>query len=358
MADSNRAFLFALVSRGTVSLSEILLGSVKFVPSGRRNHSLKVLRPEGERSLFVKFGRLRNTSVARRETAFYHAVAANQDLALVAALLAPFHSVAQDDRFLCCDLVEGRSACLYRRTGAVIPPTALLQEVGSALGTFHRFASTLLAGVEQLADVPDAFPWLFNIGESFRVDCARPSDVRVLSIINSDQEFPNLLRALESQWDAQALIHGDMKLDNCLVTVQEATSRRIKIVDWEAMQRGDPAWDVAGILHDVWRQWVLSMPTADDISPSAQVENAEYLLGDLRRDLCAFWEAYLETSRLSALDSNAFLLKALRFSGARLIEAVLQNELNYASLSRHSVLMLELSRKLLADPESATSEVF
>ena len=52
------------------------------------------------------------------------------------------------------------------------------------------------------------------------------------------------LRRTRAAWKSKAFIHGDAKLDNAIRTSDD----RYILVDWELSGRGDPLWDIAGVM--------------------------------------------------------------------------------------------------------------
>jgi aminoglycoside phosphotransferase (APT) family kinase protein len=51
------------------------------------------------------------------------------------------------------------------------------------------------------------------------------------------------IAGLERAWTPRALLHGDVKFDNVL-----ASDAGLLLVDWELAGRGEPAWDLAGVV--------------------------------------------------------------------------------------------------------------
>ncbi len=64
--------------------------------------------------------------------------------------------------------------------------------------------------------------------------------------------WARLWTSLRGLWRQETLIHGDIKSDNILVGTpldrHEAPEETVWIVDWEFVEIGDPAWDLASAL--------------------------------------------------------------------------------------------------------------
>jgi aminoglycoside phosphotransferase (APT) family kinase protein len=79
----------------------------------------------------------------------------------------------------------------------------------------------------------------------------------VAEIVNSVQRFA-------SWWSPQALIHGDVKLDNILVTpILDNSSHEVMgrstvvLIDWELAGLGLPVWDIASAISGIYIQGLM-----------------------------------------------------------------------------------------------------
>jgi thiamine kinase-like enzyme len=74
----------------------------------------------------------------------------------------------------------------------------------------------------------------------------------LIKIIQGYPDFCELLDALRASWRIQALIHNDIKWDNCLVYGKEGAARitRLKLIDWEQSDAGDDPRLAMLVLHD------------------------------------------------------------------------------------------------------------
>ena len=184
-----------------------------------------------------------------------------------------------------------------------------------------------------------------------------PAGLRVYRIIQEHSDLLDSMIRLGRQWRAETLIHGDLKFDNVLVVPDAPDSARdgctTRLVDWEFVQIGDPAWDLASVLHDFLLLWTSSMPLQPDLSVEQMIDQARRPLEFLRPAIRAFWEGYLLTAGLHHDEADSLLLSAVTFSAVRLVLAA--HELSYEldELPVQVVLLVQLAANLLADPESA-----
>ena len=83
------------------------------------------------------------------------------------------------------------------------------------------------------------------------------------------------------------------------------------------------------------------------------VASAGYPWGILQMYLRTFWQGYRRTAGLSPDEANATLLRAVAYSGARLVQTAYEVSQAWNTMPARSVLLLQASANLLADAESA-----
>ncbi len=221
--------------------------------------------------------------------------------------------------------------------------------VGRALGMIHRaFRDPALAGDPYLARLPRHIPWVLmaHRPSPWLLASLSPANHQTLRILQSQPGLGEQLDQLRARWRPETLIHGDVKFDNILVRPPDGAW----LVDWELVQFGDPAWDLAGILQDFVRFWTASMPLSSSLTAEQMVAQARYPIASLRGAVRAFWNGYRSAALLPASESEALLSRAVAYSAARLVQTAY--ELSYESqrMSAQSVILLQISANLLTDP--------
>jgi aminoglycoside phosphotransferase len=113
--------------------------------------------------------------------------------------------------------------------------------LGESLGRWHQAATDPHA-------LPAARPWILDLFSPRRPDFLSTNEgagAFLAAAADRKSGIERGLRALESRWHATCLIHGDLRLDNCIVD-----AGRVVLVDWETAGWGDPAWDVASLVQE------------------------------------------------------------------------------------------------------------
>ncbi len=92
--------------------------------------------------------------------------------------------------------------------------------------------------------------------------------------------FGTLLDELRESWRVDAVIHNDMKWDNCLVLPAKSLNAEpiLKIVDWEFANLGDSCWDVGAVFSGFLSSWVLSVPTSGEESAAISLNLRKFRL--------------------------------------------------------------------------------
>lgn len=298
----------------------------------------------------------------RLEELFYHLCRDEPRLVPLAPFLAPPRLVDADRRLLIFDRLPGARPLANALAGALEQdgelPIAPHAALGRALGTLHQ-AGTALTGSPRLGDSERRRPAVFTLHRPKLSAASRISGAqrRMLTLLQEHSEIGRGLDAAAAQWvgagDAGAtLVHGDVRSDNVLVVPPDAGGEAIRLIDWELLRIGDPAWDVAGALQDLLVFWILGLPLDPALSGHQRVRRAERPLAGLHPLFAAFRESYAEIA------GNESFNRAVSFSAVRLLRTAWEWAQNVAELPAPAVMMLQVSANVLADPERAGAELY
>ena len=232
---------------------------------------------------------------------------------------------------------------------------------------FARRAGRALAGLHSLS-VPPVLPVELRRGPAEILSIHRPpaaildstsrAGLRVAAMVQAAQGLGDALEAAASNWRFEAVIHGDIRWDNCLVfpgsTAHRAT--RLKLIDWELARVGDPAWDVGCVFAEYLGSWLTSIPSSPDLPPDKALDQATVPLERVQPSLHLFWDFYVK-SLDSPRDMTELLLRATRFAGARLIQSGFERADRRAQVSTSSVVLIQLGFNMLVRPRAAVTHL-
>ena len=223
------------------------------------------------------------------------------------------------------------------------------RQLGWTLGLVHRaFRDPAILNAPGLAWLPGDVPWVMRIHEpepQIRATISR-ANCEMLRILQLDRRLCESLDRCRDAWLPDTTIHGDVRFDNVLVISADTpppSGVTIRLVDWELVQRGDAAWDIAGVFQDTVFFWISGMSLAEDMGE--MIASATFSLGVLQSFLRFFWQGYLQAAGLKSDAANATLLRSVTFSGARLIQTAYGMSQAADTMPARSVILLQLSRQ-------------
>ncbi len=302
--------------------ADLVHGAYEVRTAARRNRNLRVR--SGHRAFLIKQCRHWDDDHLQSlacEARCYWLAANDPAFVLLQGFLPACHGWDPGNSILILDLLPHQP--LPERDDLLSPHWAA--SLSRRLAEWHQSVSAVAEDYDFPGNPP---PWLSSPPED---SPDLPSGRReLLRAIDSFPEFRTALAAAVQYWTASTLIHGDLKLDNCL-----CDGREIRIVDWEMCSFGDPLWDLASLAQSYWNLWV----NQPDRYPLSQVQPA----------LRSLVEAYPGPLNLETL---------VRFGGARMLQSAFEAVGEGAKLNALSVRLMQAALNLLRDPHAAARELF
>jgi Phosphotransferase enzyme family len=356
-----------LIERQLIDRDWIIHGELVIRCASRRNRNLRVEGPDGM-GCFIKqsdplaFGGQRTLG---HEASFLEHCRNQPALAGIAEFLPRIIHRDRDHAFHALELLNRATPLLSFQAAHEDDafPNEPSRALGEALAGLHRsFSMSESRDNPSLAWLPRGIPW--SLGgytmSPARLATVSPAQGSVLRIIE-EQELSDQLVHLGAEWRPETVIHGDIKFDNVLVRPARGgvdAALDLFIVDWEFVQIGDPAWDLAGALHDYLVLWISSMPLGPDLSPEQMINQAAYPLSTLQQAVRALWEGYLQAPGLSPQGADELVSRAVHFAAARLVHAAYERSAFEQTLPAGAVILLQLSSNIMANPELARIQLF
>ncbi len=292
-----------LLDRKLIPVSWIIDGDLIVRSVARRNRNLRIEGPEGA-GYFVKQAEspaFDGIGALSGEAAFHRFCQEDPAIGLVRRFIPRLLDVEGAEDVLLFDLIAGSLSlrdCWKAPESRELAATSC-RALGQALGRFHGvFRPMHLEREARLAWLADSLPWVFGIsrpGPGMLADLS-PANHEALRILQTQGDLADALDRLRGVWRAETVIHGDIRMDNIMVRApREADVTRtpeLWITDWEMVQYGDPAWDLAGAFQDFLVLWVSTMPFTDKMTEDEKIARALVPLDILRRGSRALWSGY------------------------------------------------------------------
>lgn len=219
--------------------------------------------------------------------------------------------------------------------------------LGRALAALHRLPAD---GVERLPGVDPM--WGLSLPEpshELLLDLSTGAQ-DLVARLQTSQAVCERLDELRASTSDGALVHGDLRWDNCLALAAPGSRRRTRVVlvDWELAGAGAAEFDVGTVLAEYLRVWIGSIPIVEPGDPGRLVAQAGYPLRRMQPAMRAFWSAYrLESPR------RPTLRRVIELAAVRLLQTAVEHAQGLAAPSAHVVTLVQLADNMLRQPEDA-----
>jgi Ser/Thr protein kinase RdoA (MazF antagonist) len=333
-----------LLRRGLLAPEAVVGGNLVVREVSSRNCNFAVEASHG-RSYLLKQGRSAEgvATVAREAAVYEELVSRGEELR---SHLVDFIDYDSDEGVLVLELLEEAEDLRGRHQRLEACPPGLGEALGVALGTLHR---------ETRATYPEArAPWVLSIHRPdtgvFRDVSA--ANLELIRIVQGDDGLDECLDELREGWRVEALIHQDVKWDNCLVGPDD----HLRLIDWEVAVAGDPYWDLASALSQYLSFWLFSIPVIGSEPPARFPALAQYPLDAMKDALRSCCEGYARAGGARALDEES-LRQTVAYSGARLIQSAFEASQFAQRLDSGAILHLQLGANLMKRPDDGAEQL-
>jgi aminoglycoside phosphotransferase (APT) family kinase protein len=223
-------------------------------------------------------------------------------------------------------------------------PRLPARALGRMLAAVHRVPVDLPAG-------PDA-AWALLLPEPpyAMVRDLSAGAQEVVGLIQESALTCERLHELRESASDGALVHGDLRWENCLLLPPPGARRRTRVllIDWEYAAQADPAIDLGSVIAEYLRVWVGSVPLVGNDEPDRFAAFARHPFRRMRPAVHDFWRAYRDASR-----HPPALLRVVEMAGVRLFQTAVERAQTQSVPSGHVITLLQLADNLLLRPDLA-----
>lgn len=338
-----------LLGRGLLSAQLVVDGDVVVLDVSRRNRNYKVITRAASSFLLKQSSDSRSSATIEREAMVYQWLHA-QAGAPVVRYIPRFVDFDPGERLLVLELLPGARTYREQQLHGRRFPARPIGILGSALAELHRSWRP--------ADFPRALvssvPWILSIHRP-QIALLQELSAANHELIKMAQLYPDFgeqLDRLRAEWIGDAFIHGDLKWDNCIAPGR-GVGTTLRFVDWELGGIGDSAWDVGCVFADYLSCWLLSIPITGAEPPDQVTGLARYPLELMQPAIRRFWQSYAGRLQLEPPTADELLVRAVRYSGARLLQTAFEHTQFAVQVTGNVVCLMQLSVNILARPAEA-----
>ena len=325
-----------LVALGIVQSTQLVHDEVFVIDATRRNRNWIV--NINRRPVAVVCSRTHATADAFRAEVDLHGQLASSDH--LAQHVPPLLASDAEQRLLAFTHVGSAIDGWALHAQEMEPPLRFATQFGALLAAVHSNSESF-SGV-----LGAATPWVLSIHRP-PLEMTRSLSTASFELLRQIQSDLTLCHALDmaaDSWRSTSLIHGDVTWANVLVT---GNCSELHLVDWELAQRGDPLWDVAGMLGAYLVFWVHARR-----SPPAPGHS----LAGLRLAAGLAWQRYCALVRPDVLQ-DATVEKLAALVAARMLRSAYETTQALDRFSQHAVHLLFLASRLAEDPHGAAHDL-
>lgn len=345
-----------LLERKLISTESIVGSDLLVADVSRRNRNFKVISDRGPCYLLKQGVGVDGVATVAHEALVYQHLQTVAESDQFSGYLPRYYEYDPKEQILILEMLRSAQDLREYQARRRYFSTLLAAALGNALGTLHRLTKVQGAQDKNKA-MPVQPPWILSIHRP-SIEALRDlsgANVQLIKTLQYSTELCQILDALREAWKPSAIVHQDIKWDNCLVFARPGSKRktRLKLVDWELASLGDPCWDVGSVFNDYLSFWLFSMPITGESPPNRFMELSRYPLENMQPAIRSFWKAYVQRMGLDAATAYLWLLSAVRYAAAKMIQTGFEHMQRSVQLTSNVVSLLQLSLNVVQRPQEA-----
>ena len=332
----------------------IVDGALRVVDRSRLNR-VYVVTADNERCFVVKVATKPGDGGIEREALVLETLRSLDPSGPLASSLPVLVACDADLRLLILEATPTAARDLARHHRGGRFSVTLAREAGRTLGVLHRLPTSTLPRPGAAASGQSLGAYIPALSE---LQAMSTAEMSLLRLVQHSEELCRSLDELAIAWREDAIVHGDVRWDNCLaVRDKSGRWRRLQLIDWETAGPGDPAEDVGAFLGEYLRSWLLSIPDLDPRERLTTAANARYPLVRMQPALRGFWASYCQHRRASPAQLSFVLRRATGYAAARILMGALEDAQLLPDVHRGMLNALQLSRAVFRRPDEATAHL-
>lgn len=348
----NKLFHY-LIEKNIFRLKDVSLGNVYSFQIQSRNLIHAVLCP-GFKDYLVKQVRdsdISYTTTLRQEAIFLQEILHQKSLSFLAEFTPKFYVYDEINHVLITEYYRNSKDVfsIHMQTLNFVPKFGKMQ--AEVLADLHTKSQKFVEKNKNSENFKKVVPWAFKFhyGPKEWFNLRSGADNYLFQAVQNDEIFKSTIQKLHDEWRQKTLIHGDIKMNNFLV-VKDENGEKMKLIDWEIVDFGDPAWDVAGVFQGYLARWAYHYFGSSN-------SKKEFTSEMLETTMSLFWEEYKNRTSLFGENAEDFLSRTMQFSAVRLIQTCLEASHSDKNLAESNARILQMSQNILRQPIAASENL-
>ena len=350
-----------LLEKKMISVDSIVDNNLKLIDLSKRNRNIMVTRSNGTNYLLKQTFYYKQYKITplEIESRFYELVHKNYDYKHIRGIIPNMISFDPDQNILTLELIsQARTLREYFHNIQDNEINSSLHKdifakLGKMLAQYHSCFRNCINDKNMISFIKDRMPFMFSLLHPSPEIFSRlsPANLKFLKIIQRYPELNKQLKYLGREWQTETIIHGDLKWDNIVFSYSKYQSISLKIIDWELVSFGDPAWDIAGVFQDLISFWLQTSPIFDENKLPEKTTNIRLL--NAQEIIRTFWYNYLSYLDINESESDELLLRCTKYSAIRLLQKSWESLQSVSELTNISVYMIQMSANIFSSPYEA-----
>lgn len=358
LTESNIAFY--LLDKGLIANKAIIEGKFTAHVADSRNNNFVINRDFTDQSQYfvkqVKALDKEKTDTLKIEATCYWLANNDTDYQTLKDFLPKYYEFDYLNHVL---IIENLSDCIslheyfLQKQGISL---AIAHQQAEVLASYHGVLSDRIQQSQSIKFFAKGKPWVFSIASQDYIQwmaTTPKAEQQTMQLILGNKEFLGLIKSLENTWQTKSLVHNDIKFTNFLInkSIFEDKKAKIRLIDWELADIGDPCWDVAAMFCSYLMLWIQNSDTQFHYLPM------NFSPETLKPAFQEFWGTYTQKMNLSKPQSQEILLKSMKFCGLKLIHTCFETTPSTQTLQPQSAKLLQLSLNILKAPEQSINSL-
>ncbi|AKG22309.1 aminoglycoside phosphotransferase family protein [Calothrix sp. 336/3] len=247
-------------------------------------------------------------------------------------------------------------------------PLEIATAIGGSLGILHRATYNRREYRDFMATAPQGEYRYYFYNPAQGVESLIPEDFGQIPreawefyrSYQRDESLEGAIAELAYTWNPCCLTHNDLNFHNILLHSrwESLDDCLVRLIDWEAVNWGDPIYDLAGLVASYLRVWLDSLIVDPTLDLSESLDLAIVPLERLQPSILALVQAYIESFPVILNHRQDLLTDLIKFVGLVLIQRQKTEIKQKKIFNNRGLATLQFAQNCLTFPQNLVETIF